>query len=109
MATTLPRIFGQQKPAAMTETNLFSVSLTNQAQFSIFVCNQSNVIDYFTIALIPYGTNEVGASYITYQTPLSGNSIFSISSLDLNSGDRVNVASVNGTTSFTATGIDIGP
>jgi hypothetical protein len=109
MSYTVPKILGQNKPDAGVDTNLFTVASNHQVQFSLFACNQSAVIDRFTIALIPNGGTETNATYIAYNTPLIGNGMFSAAGLYLNSGDQVKVSSVNGSFSFTATGIDIIP
>lgn len=109
MASTAPKLLGQKKPAANVETNLFTVAGGHQVQFSIFVCNQSAVLDRFTVALIPDGGTLSTANYIAYQTPIIGNGVFSASGLYLGSGDMVEVTSGGGNVSITATGIDITP
>ena len=108
MAQTL-KIFGQNKPDAGFNTNLFTVTINNQAQVSIFVANQSNVYDRFTIALIPEDQSEQPENYIAYNTYLYPNGIFAFSGLYFNSGDRVQISSENGNCSFTATGIEFLP
>jgi hypothetical protein len=109
MAYTTPRLLGQNKPDALVNTNLFTVTTGNQVQFSLFVCNQDSEIDRFTVALIPAGEPETLNTYIAYRTPLIGNGVFAASGLYLNSGDQVVVESENGYISFTATGIEIAP
>jgi hypothetical protein len=105
MTTTTPSILGQSKPVANTDTNLFTVSYGNQAQFNIFVCNQSGTQDQITISLVPNGDLESSTSYIFSGTQIAGNFTFTASGIYLNSGDQVRVISVHGTTSFTATGL----
>jgi hypothetical protein len=109
MGYTTPRLLGQNKPDALVNTNLFTVTTGNQVQFSLFVCNQDSEIDRFTVALIPAGEPETLNTYIAYRTPLIGNGVFAASGLYLNSGDQVVVESENGYISFTATGIEIAP
>ena len=109
MTTTTPRILGQNMPAAGVDTNLFTVATGTQAQFNIFLCNQAGSQDQFTIALVPFTGTETSATYIAYNTPLTANGIFSVGGLYLNSGDQVRILSVNGTISFTATGLSINP
>lgn len=99
------RIIGQNYPDADVDTNLFTVAIGDQAQFSVFVANHAEVMDKITIALIPNGGSENAANYIAYNTPLIGNAVLAFSGLFLNSGDRVQVKSDNGTTSFVATGV----
>ena len=105
MAQT-PKIFGQAKPPASVDTTLFIVASNTQAQFTIYVCNQTPDMDTINIGLVPFGQNESSASYIAYQTAIIGNSVLSFSGLFLNSGDQVEVFSTNGTTSFVATGLE---
>ena len=105
MAQT-PKIFGQAKPPASVDTTLFIVASNTQAQFTIYVCNQTPDMDTINIGLVPFGQNESSASYIAYQTAIIGNSVLSFSGLFLNSGDQVAVFSTNGTTSFVATGLE---
>lgn len=109
MANTLPRILGQNKPDAMVDTTLFTVSSGNQVQFSLFVCNQGDTLDQFTVSLIQSGGLETPATYIAYKTPLIGHGVFAASGLYLSGQDTVLVSSENGNTSFTATGIEITP
>jgi len=101
-----PRIFGQAKPLASIDTTLFIVAANTQAQFTIYVCNQTPDMDKINIGLVPFGQNENSASYIAYQTAVIGNSVLSFSGLFLSSGDQVQVFSTNGTTSFVATGLE---
>lgn len=100
-----PTIIGQSKPDAGVLTTLLSLSAAQQAQFSIFVCNQSGVMDEITISLLRDSESETDATYIAYQTPMIGNSVIAFAGLFLNSQDRVRVISKNGTSSFNATGM----
>jgi len=103
------KVFGQNKPDAGFDTNLFTVAIDNQAQFSIFVANQSNTYERFTIAIVPNSQSEQPENYIAYNTYLYPNGVIAFSGLYLNSGDKVQVSSENGNCSFTATGIDFSP
>lgn len=109
MGSTLPKILGQNKPDLLVDTTLFTVPLSKQAQFSLFVCNQGSAISRFTIALIPNGGALSTARYIAYNTPLNANTVFAASGLYMDGGDEVIVSSDNGDVSFTATGIEITP
>ena len=100
-----PKILGQNFPDIGIDTTLFTVGLNEQAQFSIFMTNQETEMDRITVALIPNGESETSAKYIAYNTPIIGNAVMAFSGLFLDSGDRVQVLSENGTTSFTATGM----
>lgn len=105
MTTTTPKIFGQSKPVANIETTLLTVAYDAQAQMSIFVSNQSDTIDRFSIELLPFDTSPDYSRYIAYNTPLLGNAIFAFSGVALNGGDMVIVSTQNGDCSFTATGL----
>lgn len=109
MANQTPRIFGQNKPDALINTNLFTVSMGSQAQISIFIANQDSDYDRFTIALVPYSQSQQPENYLAFATPLSGNGVLAFSGIYLNEGDAVYVSSEFGNCSFTATGIDFSP
>jgi hypothetical protein len=100
-----PTIIGQNKPDAGVLTTLLSIGATEQAQFSIYVCNQSSDLDEITISLLRATEAETDATYIAYQLPMIGNSVISFAGLFLNSGDQVKILSSNGTSSFNATGM----
>lgn len=104
--TTTPRIFGQAKPVSDTPTNLMTVDLNSTAQVNIFIANQAPMADFFSVELLPLGTFDDDARYIAYETPITGNGVFSIAGISLNGGDRILIKSMNGTTSFTATGLE---
>lgn len=106
--TQLPRIFAQQYPTAAVDTNLMSVDVGHNAQLSVFIANHSAVEDTISVALVPYSEpNTTAPNYIAYQTRLIGNGVLAFSNLFLASQDQIRVASGNGTSSFTATGVDI--
>jgi hypothetical protein len=104
-----PKILGQNKPTAMIDTNLFTVATGHQAQVSIFVANQGDDYDRFTIALVPSGQSEQPENYLAYNTPLVANGVLAFSGIYLNSEDRVQVSTLLGQCSFTATGVDFTP
>lgn len=101
------KVFGQQKPAGATDTDLFVVASGKQAQVSIFACNQSASADTYRIAIIPSGDTLSGENYIAYDISLSANSSDNYTSLCLNAGDKVVIRSGSGNVSFTATGLEI--
>lgn len=105
MAQT-PRIFGQNKPDPNVDTNLFTVGNTTKAQISIFVCNQGDDWERFNVALVPSNQSEQPENYLAYNTLISKNAVMAFSGIYLNSGDKVQVSSVGGHCSFTATGIE---
>jgi|APCry1669189768_1035252.scaffolds.fasta_scaffold01991_9 hypothetical protein len=104
------QILGQAKPSAATNTMLFTVAGSNSVEFSIYINNQSQVYDGYSIALIPYGqTGPAAQQYLALNTQIAGGATAAFSGLYLNSGDSVIVASTAGNCSFTATGIDFSP
>ena len=107
MTTTTPQIFGQAKPVANIQTNLLTVGLSEQAQISLFVCNQGSNQDNFSIELIPDGDSPDLSRYIAYNTPILANGVFAVAGVSLNSGDSVWVKTTNGNCSITATGFSI--
>lgn len=109
MNNQTPKIFGQNKPDAGINTNLFTVTLGNQAQISIFVANQLDDYDRFTIALVPASQSQQPENYLAYSTPLYANGVLAFSGIYLGPGDKVFVSSEGGNCSFTATGIDFSP
>ena len=104
-----PQILGQSLPTAGVDTTLATLPLNGTGQISVYICNQSSAIDTFSVALVPNGQVSPPIdqlyNYIAFNTPILGNSVFAYSSLYLNSGDRLQVISTNGSCSFTATGI----
>jgi hypothetical protein len=107
MTTTTPQIFGQLQPTNTASASLlYQAPIYQQAQATVFVCNQTIAPEQFRIALVPRGTTIETANYIAYDTPLIGNGVFALSSIGLNSGDAIWVKSALGNLSFTATGIE---
>jgi len=85
-----------------------TVDVGHSAQMSVFIANQDANEDAISVALVPYDqANTIPPNYIAYQTRLMGYGVLAFSGLYMASGDQVRVTSVNGTTSFTASGIDI--
>ena len=109
MASTTPKIFGQAKPVAGIETNLLTVANNQQAQLSMFVCNQGATLDAFSIELIPNGDSPDPSRFIAYNTPILANGVFAVAGVALNSGDAVIVTTQNGNCSITATGLAVSP
>lgn len=109
MSTTTPKIFGQAKPAAATPTTLFTVPGASTAQVNIYVANQSSAIDRFNIELIPSGQSPDDKQYIAYDTPLTGNGVFSVAGIALSGGDMVMVSTTSGNCSITGTGLQFDP
>lgn len=106
--TQSPRIFHQQYPSAAVDTNLMTVDIGHSAQLSVFIANHSPNEDTISVAMVPYNeANTTPPNYIAYQTRLIGNGVLAFSGLYLASQDQIRVTSGNGTSSFTATGVEI--
>lgn len=102
-----PKIFGQLKPSNTEDASmLYEVTNNTRAQITVFVCNQSDSVELFRIALVPANTTLIAARYIAYDSPLAANGVFSVSGIGLNAGDAIWVKSQQGALSFTATGIE---
>lgn len=102
--TTIPKIFGQAKPDADVLTVLYTVPVGKRAQVTIFVCNQNNSAETFSIQL--RRQLDLPETYISYNTILISNGVFAFSSIGLDIGESVWVKSTYGNASFTATGIE---
>jgi hypothetical protein len=112
MTSYNPKIFGQVKPAAAHLNQGPYVVYPPQnprAQVTLFVCNQDTNTDYFTIALLPAGSNinDLTTRYVANNTQLIGNGVFSIAGIGLGPKDTIQVSSTYGNLSFTATGIEL--
>lgn len=107
MAITTPRIFAQLKPTdTVNETRLLQLNPATHGQVTLYVCNQGSGAEFFRIALVPANSVLASARYIAYDTPLTGNGVFSVAGIGLSAGDAIWVKSTNGDLSFTATGIE---
>lgn len=110
MTAQTPRIFAQQYAPTPSSPALYTVEsspVAHFAQLSIFISNHSPVLDYVSVALVPSSQNLTSnKNYIAYNTPLIGNGVLAFASISLGSGDSIRVVSANGTSSFTATGMD---
>jgi len=85
-----------------------TVENDHSANMSVFIANHSATEDTISVAMVPYEeANTTPPNYIAYQTRLMGNGVLAFSGLYLASQDQIRVASGNGTSSFTATGVDI--
>lgn len=108
MTVNTPKIFAQLKPTDTTNvTQMYSVPSGRRAQVTIFVCNQSGSAEFFRIALVPSGGTPTTARFIAWDTPLTGNGVFSVTGIGLDSGESLWVKSATGALSFTATGIEL--
>jgi len=104
---TANKILGRVKPAAITNTVLYTVPAATQANVNIFISNQGPGEDKVRVALTPSGSVLAATDYISYDTVILGNGVLNITGIALAAAGFINVYSLNGTTSFVATGIEI--
>lgn len=107
MTVNTPRIFAQLKPTDTTNvTVMYTVPTGKKAQVTLFVCNQDSPVEFFRIAVVPVAATVTAARYVAYDTVLTGNGVFSVTGIGLDSGESLWVKSSFGNLSFTATGIE---
>ena len=104
---TMNRILGRVKPDAITNTILYTVPAGTQANVNLFIANQGPGEDQVRVALTPSGSVLAATDYIIYNTTIQGNSSINLTGIALATGGFITVYSLNGTTSFVATGIEI--
>jgi len=106
MATS-NKILGQSKPAAATNTTLYTVPVATQANVNIFIANQANGPDLCRVAITKSGSALDVKNYLAYDTILQANSSINITGIALAAGDFITVYSTSGNISFNAVGIEI--
>lgn len=104
---TANKILGQSKPAAITNTTLYTVPGSTQANVNIFISNQATGPDFFRVAITKSGASLNVKDYLAYNTPLQANSSMNITGIALAAGDFITVYSTSGNCSFNACGIEI--
>jgi len=104
---TANKILGQSKPAAATNTTLYTVPVGMQANINIFISNQANGPDSVRVAITKSGAVLNVKDYLMYNTQLQANSAMNITGLALAAGDFITVYSTSGNCSFNACGIEI--
>jgi hypothetical protein len=107
MANTY-KVLGQNAPAAMTNSDLYTVPAGNQAVCStLALCNLGNSAS-IRVAVRPGGATLANQHYIVYDLGLvSSDSIFLTLGISLNAGDVVTVYSSTDTTSFSLFGTEV--
>jgi hypothetical protein len=103
------KILGQSKPAANTLTDLYTVPASTQtAVSSIICCNQATAADTIFISAAPGGAADAASQYLVYAATIYGNdSLVYRPGAGLQATDKLRVKSTNGTTSFTAFGVEM--
>lgn len=100
---------GRVQPTANTNTSLYtSPALTKTMVTSLYICNTNATPDTVHVYLVPNGgaVNLNNAIYYTMTIPF-GNTFLANAVPLLEAGDQIVVVSVNGTTTFTASGLQI--
>jgi hypothetical protein len=108
MPTTY-KVLGQVYPSAVTNTTLYTVpSATQTVVSTITVCNQGVNSDSIRIAIRVAGSAISSEEYISYEEPIAGYSMMTITAgLTLGATDVITVYTTNGTCSFNAFGSEI--
>jgi hypothetical protein len=108
MATTF-RVLGQRQPAATTLSDIYAVPSGNSAIIStVNVCNQSNGISTFRLAIRPANAAISGVHYVAYDTPISPNDSLALTmGMTLAQTDVVTVYSNSGAASFAVFGSEL--
>lgn len=100
------KILGQANVAANTDTTLYTVPASTQANVTIHVTNVGAVSLAFRVALVPNGDVLALKHYIAYDASAPVGGIIQITALTLAAGDKIVVRSNGTTVSFTAVGIE---
>lgn len=101
---------GRSSPAAATPTTLYTSPVSTKTMVtSLYVCNTSTTTaDTIRIFLVPSGGSAgvTNAIYYDMVVPV-GNPFLANAVPLLETGDFISVYSLNGTTTFTASGLQI--
>lgn len=103
------KILGQVAPSATTTTTLYTVPSDTEAIVNSFmIINRDSSASTFRISIRPTGESLSDKHYQIYDSGVPGNdTLFLSPSWALSAGDIVEVYSLSGLFSFTATGVEI--
>jgi hypothetical protein len=103
------KVLGQSNPAGNTSVSLYTVPLaTNTVISTVTVCNLSNTVASFRIAVQPNGTALASQHYINYNTPVPGNDTIALTlGMTLAATDVLSCNANTSTVSFSAFGSEI--
>lgn len=106
---TVYKVLGQSKPAAATNTTLYTVpTATSTVVSTITICNLTGNTSPFSIAVRPAGASIADQHYIAFNTTCSGNDTVSLTlGLTLAATDVVTVFANASVLSFNAFGSEI--
>ena len=107
MTQTL-KVLGQNKPAATTLTDLYTVpGATTTAVTSISVCNSSASSDTFRISIAIAGAGDTAKQYLYYDVTIPGNNNFTLTTgITLGAADVIRCYSGSGNLAFSAFGAE---
>jgi hypothetical protein len=104
--TNHAKIMGQAKPAATTDTVLYTVSANTEAQGTLTSCNQAATDDKVRVALVKSGEVLAAKHYVLYDATVPANGALD-KSFELGAGDELHVYSTAGNVSFAACGLEV--
>lgn len=99
-------ILGQESPDPNVLVTAYTVGLTKNSTFSIYITNIDNDMDNFYIALVPNGQVLSKKNWIAFGTGINKGETISFNGLALSNNGSVIVKSDNGRCSFTITGLE---
>ena len=99
-------ILGQAAPPANTIVDLYTVPSARHATVRVIACNRAAQATTHTIIVSPGGAALVDAHYLTYMEAIGSTEVRSSTTVMLGAGDVVRVRGMNGSVSFTLTGIE---
>jgi len=107
MATTY-KVLGQSAPAAITNTNLYTVPSATNAVCSTLAIANRDVSTTFRVAVRPAGATIANQHYIVYDSAISaGDSVFLTLGISLAATDVVTVYAGTADLSFSLFGSEI--
>ena len=104
---TANKILGQVKPSAASNTLLYTVPASTQANVNIFVANQSSTDTTIRIGLVLSGGSLASTDYIAYDMLCQKDFPLNFTGIALAAGEKIYVYNTLATCSFVASGIEI--
>jgi hypothetical protein len=103
------KVLGQQKPAATTETTLYTVPAATQAVCStLSICNRVAAAATFRVRIKINNAADADAQFVCYDAPIAANDTLLLTfGTTLSAGDVVRVYSSNADTAFQLFGSEI--
>jgi len=99
---------GQQAPAAITETTLYTVSATSVVVSSVVICNRAGAADTIRLSVSVGGGATANKDYLYYDLTIAANDTFIFTGgITMANSDVMRCYSTNGTCSFNLFGSTI--